>query len=223
VWKDRPSHHAQGKCFITEEVTVGFVRKMLALPLAALCLVGGQSVAASRQLETAVLAGGCFWGTEAVFEHVRGVEKVVSGYAGGTSARFGQLGGERDGAAEAVLIAFDPAQISYEDLLAIYVTVAHDPTQVDRQGPDVGPRYRSAIFPRNAQQRQIAKQFLAQLRASKRFSRPIATRIESGGFTVAEPAHQDYVRTHPKSGYVVAYDLPKLEHLKQAYPQRWKS
>lgn len=179
---------------------------------------------APAKLQTAVLAGGCFWGVEGVFEHVKGVRDVVSGYAGGTR-RIGmdRSGPAREGFAEAVRITFDPAQISYNQLLQIFFEVAHDPTQVDRQGPDIGPRYRSAIFPQNAQQRALAERFLAQLRASSRFSRPIATRIESGGFDVAEPAHQDYMRKHPQSRYVIVHDLPKLAALKQKYPQFWRS
>jgi len=180
------------------------------------------SAPASAATQTAVLAGGCFWGTEAVFEHVRGVQNVVSGFAGGTKGGFGRPPSERTGFAEAVRISFDPAQVSYEQLLQVFMLVAHDPTQIDRQGPDIGPRYRSAIFPQNARQKQVAKGLLDQLRASKRFARPIATRLESGGFDVAEDAHQDYVRKHPTSNYVLVNDLPKLAKLKNAYPQMWR-
>ena len=173
--------------------------------------------------QTAIFAGGCFWGVESVFEHVKGVRNVVSGYAGGTR-RIGmdRSGPAREGFAEAVRITFDPSQVSYNQLLQIFFEVAHDPTQVDRQGPDVGPRYRSVIFPQNAQQRAAAQQYLAQLRASNRFGKPIATRIESGGFDVAEPEHQDFVRKNPKTRYVVVYDLPKLAELRQKYPQYWR-
>jgi peptide-methionine (S)-S-oxide reductase len=158
---------------------------------------------------------------EGVFEHVKGVRDVVSGYAGGTPA-FGRPGGQRTGSAEAVRISFDPAQISYNQLLDIFALIAHDPTQVDRQGPDIGPQYRSAIFPQNAQQRQAAARFLAQLRASGRFKRPVATRIESGRFEVAPPGHQDYMRKHPDTRYVVVNDLPKLAELRRTYPQLWR-
>jgi peptide-methionine (S)-S-oxide reductase len=184
--------------------------------------VGGQGqAAAANGLETAVFAGGCFWGVEGVFEHVKGVRNVVSGYAGGTPA-FGRPGSQRVGSAEAVRISFDPAQISYNQLLEIFALVAHDPTEVNRQGPDVGPQYRSAIFPQNAQQRQTAEQFLAKLRASGRYKRPIATRIESGRFEVAEQGHQDYMRKHPTARYVVVNDLPKLAELRRTYPQLWR-
>lgn len=172
--------------------------------------------------QTAVLAGGCFWGMEGLYEHVKGVRDVVSGYAGGTSGGFGSNRGERTGFAEAVRITFDPAQISYDQLLGIFFDVAHDPTQVDRQGPDVGTRYRSAIFPRSAQQRTVAEQALAQLRSSGRFERPIATRIESGGFEMAEPEQQDFMSKHPSARYVVINDLPKLAELKRRYPQVWR-
>jgi peptide-methionine (S)-S-oxide reductase len=178
--------------------------------------------ASAASTETAVLAGGCFWGTEAVFEHVKGVHNVVSGLAGGTKGGFGRPGSERTGFAEAVRIRFDPRQISYEQLLQIFMLVAHDPTQIDRQGPDVGPRYRSAIFPQNAQQKQLAKSVLDQMRTSNHFTKPIATRLESGGFDVSEQAHQDYVRKHPTSTYVVVNDLPKLAKLKHSYPQFWR-
>lgn len=172
--------------------------------------------------ETAVLAGGCFWGMEAVFEHVKGVRNVVSGYAGGApeDARYDKVSGERTGHAEAIRISFDPRQVSYAQLLRIYFAVAHDPTQVNRQGTDVGPSYRSAIFPQNDSQQQLAASFIAQLRAAKK---PIATRIESGAFYPAEASHQDFVRRNPLHPYVVVHDRPKLAKLKQAYPQYWKA
>jgi peptide-methionine (S)-S-oxide reductase len=158
---------------------------------------------------------------EGLYEHVKGVRNVVSGYAGGSRGAFGSYGGGRTGFAEAVRITFDPAQVSYTQLLQIFFDVAHDPTQVDRQGPDVGERYRSAIFPQNAQQRGIADQYLGQLRSSGRLARPPATKIESGGFDVAEPDHQDFMRKHPTARYVVVNDLPKLAELKRRYPQFW--
>jgi peptide-methionine (S)-S-oxide reductase len=184
--------------------------------------LGEQPAIAAERLETAVLAGGCFWGVEGVFEHVKGVRDVVSGYAGGTPRGLTRSGTNRLEPAEAVKISFDPAQISYGQLLQIFANVAHDPTQVNRQGPDVGPRYRSAIFPQNAQQRQAAQRFLEQLRASGRYKQPIATRIESGRFELAEPYHQDYMRKNPKSRYVVVHDLPKLAMLRRSHPQLWR-
>ena len=192
------------------------------LAAAILTFANGQSTAAAARSETAVLAGGCFWGVEGVFEHVKGVRSVVSGYAGGVRKGVGGSPGHRQGVAEAVRITYDPAQISYQQLLEIFATVAHDPTQVNRQGPDVGPRYRSAIFPQNAQQREATKRFLAKLQASRRFSRPVATRIESGGFSLAEPDHQDYMRRNPRSRYIIVHDLPKLAALRRSYPSLWR-
>ena len=198
--------------------------RLIVAAAAALTVAPSNAVSAQSGNQTAVLAGGCFWGVEAVFEHVKGVRAVVSGYAGGTR-RVGMdrsSGPTREGFAEAVRISFDPSQVSYNQLLQIFFDVAHDPTQVDRQGPDVGPRYRSAIFPQNGQQRAAAQQFLSELKSSNKFGKPIATSIESGGFDVAEPQHQDFVRKNPRTRYVVVYDLPKLAELKQKYPQYWQ-
>jgi peptide-methionine (S)-S-oxide reductase len=172
-----------------------------------------------------VLAGGCFWGVEAVFEHVQGVRNVVSGYAGGRArdANYAAVSSERTRHAEAVRITYDPARISYAQLLRIHATVAHDPTQVNRQGPDVGPSYRSAIFPQNAAQRQIAARFLDQLRASRMYKKPIATHIESGAFYPAEASHQDFMRRNPYHPYIIVHDRPKLAKLKRAFPQFWRA
>jgi peptide-methionine (S)-S-oxide reductase len=159
---------------------------------------------------------------EAVFEHVNGVRNVVSGYAGGSAkdANYKEVSRERTGHAEAIKITFDPRQVSYAQLLRIYSSVAHDPTQVNRQGPDVGPSYRSAIFPQNEAQRRLASSFITRLRAAKR---PIATKIENGPFFPAEAEHQDFVRRNPLHPYVVMHDRPKLAKLKRAYPQYWKA
>jgi peptide-methionine (S)-S-oxide reductase len=172
--------------------------------------------------EMAVLAGGCFWGMEAVFEHVKGVRNVVSGYAGGTAqdASYDKVSSERTGHAEAIRISYDPRQVSYAQLLRIYFSVAHDPTQVNRQGPDVGPSYRSAIFPQTPAQKRLAASFITQLRSA---GKPIATKIESGRFYLAEAHHQDFVRRNPLHPYVVVHDRPKLAKLKRAYPQFWKA
>ena len=180
------------------------------------------SAYAKSSTETAVLAGGCFWGMEAVFEHVKGVQDVISGYAGGSAhdAAYDKVSAERTKHAEAIRISYDPKQIGYAQLLRIYFSVAHDPTQVKRQGPDVGPSYRSAIFPQNAVQRRIAASFIAQLRARKH---PIATKIERGPFFPAESYHQDFVRKNPLHPYVVVHDRPKLSKLKRRYPQLWKA
>jgi peptide-methionine (S)-S-oxide reductase len=198
---------------------------MTAAVAALLSLFAATAIAAPPRLEQAVLAGGCFWGMEGLFEHVKGVRDVVSGYAGGAArdANYGAVSSERTGHAEAVRITYDPAQISYAQLLKIYATVAHDPTQVNRQGPDVGTSYRSAIFPQNAGQKQAAERFLAQLRASHIYAQPIATRIESGGFYPAEAAHQGFMRRYPYYPYILVNDRPKLSKLKRAYPQLWKA
>jgi peptide-methionine (S)-S-oxide reductase len=181
------------------------------------------SAAFARQpTETAVLAGGCFWGMEAVFEHVKGVTDVTSGYAGGSAkdANYDRVSSERTGHAEAVRIRFDPRQVSYAELLKIYFSVAHDPTQVNRQGPDSGPSYRSAIFPQTGAQKKLAASFIQQLRAR---GNRIATKIESGGFYPAEAYHQDFARRHPNYPYIVMNDAPKVAKLKRTYPQFWKA
>ncbi|HEX6661988.1 MAG TPA: peptide-methionine (S)-S-oxide reductase MsrA [Sphingomicrobium sp.] len=180
------------------------------------------STAAAPRAETAVLAGGCFWGMESVFEHVKGVTDVVSGYAGG-SPKDANYEAADSGHAEAVRITYDPAKISYVQLLQIYFAVAHDPTEVNRQGPDVGASYRSAIFPQNASQETQAKSFIGKLEAKHVFRRPIATRIEHGAFFPAEAYHQDYARKHPWQPYIVINDRPKVTALKRQYPSLFKA
>ena len=179
---------------------------------------------AAPRAETAVLAGGCFWGMESVFEHVKGVTDVVSGYAGGQAkdASYESVSSERTGHAEAVRITYDPSKISYAQLLQIYFTVAHDPTEVNRQGPDVGSSYRSAIFPQNAAQANQARAFIAKLGAMHAFKAPIATKIESGPFFPAEAYHQDFARKHPYYPYIVFNDRPKVAALKSKYPAFWR-
>ena len=180
---------------------------------------------AAPRTETAVLAGGCFWGLEAVFEHVKGVRNVVSGYAGGRAedADYKTVSSERTGHAEAVKIAYDPAVVSYADLLRIYFTVAHDPTQLNRQGPDTGPSYRSAIFPQTPAQRAAAQNAIAKLGAAKAYKRPIVTRIEGGGFFPAETYHQDFMKKNPFHPYILAHDRPKVAALKRMYPAQFRS
>jgi peptide-methionine (S)-S-oxide reductase len=188
------------------------------------CLLAPATAAsAAPKLETAVLAGGCFWGMEGVFEHVKGVRDVVSGYAGGSAAdaNYGAVSSERTGHAEAVRITYDPTQVSFGQLLKIYVTVAHDPTQLNRQGPDVGTSYRSAIFPQSEGQRRASAAFLQALRTSG--GKPIATRIESGKFYPAETEHQDYMRRNPWSPYILVNDKPKVAKLKKAFPDHWRA
>jgi len=179
---------------------------------------------AAPKTETAVLAGGCFWGMEAVFEHVKGVKDVVSGFAGGSArdATYDSVSSERTGHAEAVRITYEPSQVSYARLLQVFFAVAHDPTEVNRQGPDVGPSYRSAIFPQNGDQAKQARSFIARLNASHAFKAPIATRIESGSFYPAEAYHQDFARKHPYHPYILVNDRPKVTALKAKYPALWR-
>lgn len=171
-------------------------------------------------LATAVLAGGCFWGMEAVFERVKGVKSVVSGYAGGArnTATYDQVSTERTGHAEAIRITYDPRVVSYGTLLRLYFSVAHDPTQVDGQYPDRGPSYRSAIFAQNGAQALTARRYIAQLTRAKAFPKPIATKIETGAFYPAEPYHQDFARKNPSHPYIVRWDKPKVAAAKAAYP-----
>ena len=173
--------------------------------------------------QTAVFAGGCFWGMEGVFEHVKGVRSVVSGYAGGKAndATYEQVSSEGTGHAEAVKIAYDPRQVSYGQLLRIFFA-EHDPTSLNRQGPDQGTSYRSAIFPQNAAQRKAAASYIAQLGAAHAFPRPIVTRIESGGFYPAEAYHQGFLRRNPNHPYIMMWDLPKLGELRKQFPELWR-
>ncbi len=195
----------------------------LAPLLLAAAVIPGPSHAAPKT-ETAVLAGGCFWGMEWVFEHVKGVTSVVSGYAGGDArdASYDKVSSEDTRHAEAVKITFDPSQVSYAQLLQVYFTVAHDPTEVDRQGPDVGHSYRSAIFPQTPEQARFAKAFIARLDGAHIYKAPIATKIESGGFYPAEAYHQGFARKHPYFPYIVANDRPKIGALPQKFPVLYK-
>ena len=181
-------------------------------------------VPASSGSQTAVLAGGCFWGMEGVFERVKGVRNVVSGYAGGakSDAAYAKVSSERTGHAEAVRITYDPRQVSFGTLLRIYFSAAHDPTQLNRQGPDVGPSYRSAIFPQNADQARVARAYLAQLSQARAFPRPIVTRIESGSFFAAEAYHQDFMRKNPRHPYILAHDVAKVAALKRLMPALYR-
>lgn len=177
-------------------------------------------VAPAKGDQVAVLAGGCFWGMEAVFEQVRGVKSVTSGYAGGTreTATYAQVVTERTRHAEAIRIVYDPRVVSYATLLRIYFSVAHDPTQLNRQGPDTGPSYRSAIFPQNPGQARVARAYIEQLSASGAFRAPIVTKIESGAFYLAEAEHQDFARRNPNHGYIVRWDKPKVVAFRAAFP-----
>jgi peptide-methionine (S)-S-oxide reductase len=175
--------------------------------------------------ETAVFAGGCFWGVQGVFQHVKGVKKAESGYAGGSAdtARYERVSDGNTGHAEAVEVTFDPTQVSYGTLLQIYFSVAHNPTELNRQGPDSGTQYRSAIFTRSGEQQKVAQAYIAQLDAAHSFSKPIVTRLESyNGFYPAEDEHQDFLTEHPTYPYIVINDLPKVAQLKQLFADRYQ-
>ena len=182
--------------------------------------------AGARTSEVAVLAGGCFWGVQAVYQHTKGVTNAVSGYAGGEqrTAHYEMVGTGRTGHAEAVEVTFDPRVVSYGQLLQIFFSVAHDPTELNRQGPDDGPQYRSTIFPMNDEQAKVAKAFIAQLNTARIFDRTIATTIEPGRtFFPAEDYHQDFLVRNPRYPYIVINDLPKLDDLKRMFPNRYRS
>ena len=177
-------------------------------------------------IETAVLAGGCFWGIQAVYQHVKGVTNAVSGYAGGAQkdAIYDAVSSGRTGHAEAVKVTFDPKQISYGKILQIYFSVAHDPTQLNRQGPDTGPQYRSEIFPQSEAQQKAAKDYIAQLDAAHVFKRPIVTKTDSmkSEFFPAEAYHQDYAIKHPYQPYIAINDAPKVENMSKLFPDVWR-
>ncbi len=175
--------------------------------------------------ETAVFSGGCFWGVQGVFEHVKGVTQAVSGYAGGNVANpdYEQVSSGTTGHAESVRVTFDPSQVSYGTLLRIFFSVALDPTQKDRQGPDWGTQYRSELFVSGPEQEKIAKAYIAQLEQAHAFSRPIVTRIDPAGpFYPAEAYHQDYLDRHPDAPYIAINDIPKVQALQALFPQYWQ-
>jgi peptide-methionine (S)-S-oxide reductase len=176
--------------------------------------------------EVAILAGGCFWGVQGVFQHVEGVTSAVSGYAGGApdTAHYEMVGTNTTGHAESVQVTFDPRHISYGHILQIYFSVAHDPTELNRQGPDVGTQYRSAIFPAGPEQAHIAEAYIAQLNQANVFNAAIVTRIEPGrNFYPAEDYHQDFLTRNPTYPYIVANDLPKIEALKRLFPDLYSA
>ncbi len=172
-----------------------------------------------------MLAGGCFWGVQGVFQHVKGVSQVLAGYAGGEKATavYEMVGTGETGHAESVQIKFDPAQVSYGQILRIFFSVAHDPTELDRQGPDEGTQYRSAIFYADAEQRRIAEAYIAQLGKAGLFAAPIVTRVDAlKGFYAAEGYHQDFLVRNPTYPYIVINDLPKVANLKRLFPDSWR-
>lgn len=212
----------------------GILRNCFASTMALLALAGNVFAAgmladpvvdepkASKQGQaTAVVAGGCFWGIEAVFKHVKGVTGATSGYSGGsaTTAHYEIVGSGLTGHAESVEVRYDPAQITYGQLLRVFFSVAHDPTQLNRQGPDVGTQYRSAIFYANPEQQRIAQAYIAQLQAAKSFPQPIVTEVVPlKAFYSAEDYHQNYVVRHPENMYIVINDLPKIAALRTQFP-----
>ena len=183
------------------------------------------SAPSSSEPQTIVLAGGCFWGVQGVFEHTKGVIQAVSGYSGGTkeTAHYEMVGTEKTGHAESVQVTYDPKQISYGKLLQIYFSVAHNPTELNYQGPDSGPSYRSAIFFANDEQERVAKAYIAQLDHAHVFPAAIVTKLESSsGFYPAEGYHQDFLVLHPTYPYIVFNDLPKVENLKRLFPDYYR-
>jgi peptide-methionine (S)-S-oxide reductase len=192
----------------------------LALPAPVVDMPAGQASS-----EVLVLAGGCFWGVQGVFQHVKGVTSAVSGYAGGakSTAVYELTNDGTTGHAESVQVTFDPRQVTYGQLLQVFFSVAHDPTQLNRQGPDTGTQYRSTIFPANAEQAAVAKAYIAQLDDTHAFKKRIVTTIETGRtFYVAEKHHQDFLVRNPTYPYIVYNDLPKIENLKRLFPGMYR-
>jgi peptide-methionine (S)-S-oxide reductase len=222
-------------------VPISWLMKSIVLPaLAAVVVIGAAALSTGTQaaeravpipvskvdvppapgMQTAVFAGGCFWGMEAVFEHVKGVTSVTAGYAGGSAAtaNYEDVSSETTRHAEAIKLTYDPRIVSYATLLRVNFSVAQDPTELNRQGPDSGTSYRSAIFPQNAAQMQVAKAYIAQLTAAHAFPKPIVTRIESGTFYPAEAYHQHFYDRNPTHPYIAMWDKPKVAAFKAAYP-----
>jgi peptide-methionine (S)-S-oxide reductase len=208
-----------GACLVAIGLQLGSARaaeSAVVLPAPAV-----DEAAAGRHSETAVFAGGCFWGVQGVFQHVKGVSNAVSGYAGGQkeTAHYEVVSGGNTGHAESVQVTFDPTQVSYGKLLQVYFSVAHDPTQLNYQGPDHGTQYRSALFTADDEQRKVAQAYIAQLEAAKVFRKPIVTKIEPlKAFYPAEGYHQNFLTLNPDYPYIVFNDLPKVADLKRVFP-----
>ncbi len=205
--------------FATPRIISPTIKRLLGGLFLMLSLAGLSNATAAEQ--TAVFAGGCFWGVAAVFKHVKGVSEVVSGYAGGSAAtaHYERVSEGDTGHAEAVRVRFDPAQVSYPQLLRVFFSVAHDPTELNRQGPDTGSQYRSAIFFTSAEQQKMAQDTIRQLTAARIFSKPIVTQVVPlQQFYPAEAYHQDYLALHPYQPYIVINDQPKLEQLRKRFP-----
>jgi peptide-methionine (S)-S-oxide reductase len=208
-------------------LTVKFVRRYLFSSSVCLMLglVAPSNASAAPTEQIAVFAGGCFWGVDAVFKHVKGVSEVVSGYSGGSAAtaHYEQVSDGNTGHAESVRIRFDPAKVSYQQLLQVFFSVAHDPTQLNRQGPDTGSQYRSAIFYASADQQKIAQGYIQQLTAARTFSSPIVTQVVPlQQFYQAEEHHQNYLALHPYQPYIVFNDMPKVEQLRKQFPTMYQ-
>lgn len=195
--------------------TLAQAERAVVIPAAA------KDVPATKGLQTAILAGGCFWGMEAVFERVKGVREVTSGYAGGdrATANYAAVSTERTRHAEAIRVVYDTKVVSYATLLRVYFSIGHNPTELNRQGPDSGPSYRSAIFPQSADQRAVAAAYIAQLGRTGAYSKPIVTKLESGAFFPAEAYHQDFYDRNPMHPYIVTWDKPKVAAFKAAFPR----
>jgi peptide-methionine (S)-S-oxide reductase len=197
------------------------LKKSILTAAAALTLAAPMSApAAPARSETIVLAGGCFWGMEGTFEHVKGVTGVMSGYAGGSAsdATYDQVSTERTGHAEAIKVTFDPGKVSLGDILNVYFVVAHDPTQVNGQYPDTGTSYRSAVFPQSAGQKAFVAAYIKNLNSRAPLKGRVATRIEGGGFYPAEGYHQDFMKKNPTHPYIQRWDVPRIKKLKAVYP-----
>jgi peptide-methionine (S)-S-oxide reductase len=208
-------------------LTINYVRKYIFG--SSVCLILGivplTNAIATPAEQTAIFAGGCFWGVDAVFKHVKGVSNVVSGYSGGDpdSANYEQVSAGDTGHAESVRVRFDPAKVSYQQLLGVFFSVAHDPTQLNRQGPDFGSQYRSVIFYTSAEQQKIAQSTILQLTASGVYSKPIVTQVVPlKQFYPAEEHHQNYLALHPYQPYIVFNDMPKLEQLRKQFPSLYQ-
>jgi peptide-methionine (S)-S-oxide reductase len=213
----RPIPLLLGLALLTLVQACGAAERAVSLPAPAVDI----PASASKGPQTAVFAGGCFWGVEAVFRHVKGVSSAVSGYAGGAAktADYDAVSSGTTGHAESVKVTYDPAQVSYGQLLTVFFSVAHDPTQLNRQGPDTGTQYRTAIFTTGDEQKRVAQAYVAQLDKAKVFGRPIVTEIVPlPAFYPAEAYHQNYLALHPTQPYIVFNDLPKVANLKSQFP-----
>jgi peptide-methionine (S)-S-oxide reductase len=217
--------HALSRIVLTLLGTFAFLRLVTMAAAEPAIAVPSEPATPASKTERVVLAGGCFWGVQAVFQHTKGVANAVSGYAGGTlpGPSYEQVSSGRTGHAESVEVTFDPKQISFDRLLQIYFTVAHDPTELNRQGPDEGTQYRSEIFATSDAQRQAAKATIATLDKAHAFSGKIATKVEPlQVFYPAELYHQNYATLHPSNPYIAVYDLPKIASLKRLYPEFYR-